>query len=67
MGYAKMSDFRVWHFFCYINDVVPNTMSFRRPKGGRRSPQQLVFASLWMTISEECTYYITKKMPDLKV
>ena len=29
MEYAKMSDFRVWHFFCYIVYVVPNAMSFR--------------------------------------
>ena len=24
MVYAKMSDFRVWHFFCYYTNVVPN-------------------------------------------
>jgi hypothetical protein len=45
MGYAKMSDFRVWHFFCYINDVVPNTMSFRAQQSEAKNLDNIVDAS----------------------
>ena len=53
-----MSDFRVWHFFCYIVYVVPNAMSFRAEQSEAKNLDNThVYASeilppsvVWMTI-----------------